>query len=258
MKRKFTNGLNWRTCMMMICTGCLLSSCFSPKAVIRIEPENEEVRWQYGQAFARQQTGDLEVQAAYNGMDKHYFFFDVEVTNQGEEEVLVDPILFSLDINGFQVKAIDPEAFLLGLDLDASRKEANAKNTALALGVVTVAAAVTAIATADRNVVSNNAGNDLTNDVATQLALEVVSIAPSLVINAASGPGVENLPPPNPKDRWFWTDFSLRKTTLRKGERVVGKVLFSKSELADRFQMVLPIGPETFRLQFKRMAYLPK
>jgi len=240
-----------------------LSSCFTPKPVVRVEPDSENVRWQYGQAFARQQTGNLEVQAAYNGNNKEYLFFDIEVTNFGEEEVLVDPREFYLNVNGLKLRAVDPEAFLLGLDLDASRREANSKNAAVAIGVAAVAATAAIIATADGDGNSNSSNNGNVNSYDggynnLDLAFDVVSIVPSLIIDLSSPRVVEEMPPIDHQDRNFWTDYTLRKTTLRKGERVSGKVLFPTHTLDDRFQMVLPVESSTFTMQFKRLLHQPR
>jgi len=264
MKIKSTNAFSWRSLTLGLFTAIFLSSCYTPKAVIRIEPDSEDVRWQYGQAFARQQANGLEVQAAYNGMNREYLFFDVEIINYEEEEVLIDPSRFFLDVNGFQRRAIDPEAFLLGLDMEASKREANSKNTAIVLSVVAVAATAAIIIAADNNssngnnVNANNASNvgqDI-NDIA--LATDVVSIFPSLVVDLSNNNQAGEVPPPNPKDRDFWTDFTLRKTTLRQNERVTGKVLFPLTELTDRFKLVMPVEEGAFRLQFKRMLHQPK
>lgn len=263
MKIKSTNAFSWRSLILGLFAIVFLSSCYTPKAVIRVEPDNEDVRWQYGQAFARQEANGLEVQAAYNGMNREYLFFDVEIVNYEEEEVLIDPSRFFLDLNGFQRRAIDPEAFLLGLEMEASKREANSKNTAIALGVVAVAATAAIIVAADNNnngnnVNANNASNvgqDL-NNIA--LATDVFSIFPSLVVDLSNNNQRGELPPPNPKDRDFWTDFTLRKTTLRQNERVTGKVLFPLTELTDRFKMGIPVETGIFRLQFKRMLHQPK
>lgn len=261
MKNKSTSNRSSLLFTFGLFSAFLLTSCFTPKPVVRVEPDNEKVRWQYGQAFARQQANDLEVQAAYNGNNREYLFFDVEVTNFGEKEVLVDPSQFYLNINSFQLRAIDPEAFLLGLDLDASRREANSKNTAVALGIATVAATVAVIATADNNsnASSNNAGNAFDSGYSSlDLAFDAVTIFPNLFIDLTAPRNFEEMPPVDPKDRNFWTDFTLRKTTLRKGERVSGKVLFPIHELDDRFQMVLPLEASTFQMQFKRKLHRPR
>lgn len=263
MKIKSTNAFSWRSLSLGLFAALFLSACYTPKAVIRVEPDNEDVRWQYGQAFARQQSDEVEVQAAYNGMNREYLFFDVEIINYGKEEVLVDPSRFFLDVNGFKRRAIDPEAFLLGLDMDASKRAANSKNTAIALGVVAVAATAAVIIAADKNSSGNNANANNTNNLGQDinnigLATDVVSIFPSLVVDLSANNQGGELPPPNPNDRDFWTDFTLRKTTLRENERVTGKVLFPLTELTDRFKMVMPVETGTFRLQFKRMLHQPK
>lgn len=263
MKNKSTRSFPRLLTGACICSILFLSSCFTPKPVVRVEPIDEDVRWQYGQAFARQQAGELEVQAAYNGNNREYLFFDVEITNYGEEEVLVDPKQFYLEVKGMKMRAADPEVILLGLDMEASRQEASSKNAAIAIGVATVAATAAIIATSDGNGNSNSSNNNVSannfdggyNNL--DLAVDLVSIVPNLIIDLSSPRVVEELPAADPQDRNFWTDFTLRKTTLRKGERVSGKVLFRTLDLDDRFQMVLPVESSIFRMQFKRLLFQP-
>ncbi|NRB47134.1 MAG: hypothetical protein HRU41_05635 [Saprospiraceae bacterium] len=265
MKNKSTRSFPVLLMGAFLCSTLFLSSCFTPKPVVRVEPMEEDVRWQYGQAFARQQSNDLEVQAAYNGNNREYLFFDVEVTNFGEEEVLVDPKQFYLEVKGMKMRAADPEVMLLGLDMDASRREANSKNAAVAIGVAAVAATAAIIATSDGNGNSNASNNNNASGNSfdggynnLDLAVDLVSIVPNLMIDLSAPRAVEEFPPVNPQDRNFWTDFTLRKTTLRQGERVSGKVLFRTLDLDDRFQMVLPVESSTFRMQFKRLLFQPR
>lgn len=264
MKIKSTRSLPRLHLGAFLCSLLFLSSCFTPKPVVRVEPIDEDIRWQYGQAFARQQSGELELQAAYNGNNREYLFFDVEITNYGEEEVLVDPKEFYLEIKGMKVRAADPEVILLGLDMDASRREANSKNAAVAIGVAAVAATAAIIATSDGDGNSNASNNNVAansfdaNYNNLDLAVDLVSIVPNLFIDLSSPRPVQEWPDADPQNRNFWTDFTLRKTTLRKGERVSGKVLFPTLDLDDRFQMVLPVESSVFRMQFKRMLYQPR
>lgn len=263
MKNKSTRSFPLLLMGACLCSTLFLTSCFTPKPVVRVEPVDEDVRWQYGQAFARQQADGLEVQAAYNGNNREYLFFDVEVTNFGEEEVLVDPKKFYLEVKGMKMRAADPEVILLGLDMDASRQEANSKNAAVAIGVAAVAATAAIIATSDGDGNSNSSNNNAVSNSFDggynnlDLAVDLVSIVPSLIIDLSSPRMVQELPPVDPQDRNFWTDFTLRKTTLRKGERVSGKVLFRTLDLDDRFQMILPMESTTFRMQFKQLLFQP-
>ncbi|GJM35623.1 MAG: hypothetical protein DHS20C18_46240 [Saprospiraceae bacterium] len=225
----------------------MFTSCFTPKSVVRINPEGENVRWNYGQAFARQKLGELEVQAAFSSYDKNFVMFDVEVINYSQEEVLVSPEYLFLEADGRQYKAIDPERKLLSMEIDESRRDAGRKNLAVAIGAAAVVGAVAAIASDS----DDNEGVD--NDNNEELAVT------SLYVGATIAPAVAQrpLPPPGPENSWFWSDFALRKTTLGPNEKVSGRVMFPRNDGLARIILVAPIKEEIFRLNFQQIIYKP-
>ncbi|HQN94679.1 MAG TPA: hypothetical protein PLQ09_11200, partial [Prolixibacteraceae bacterium] len=60
MKTHFT----LRASIVIATTVILLASCASPRAVIRMNPVSENVRWSYGQAFAADTVTGIVVEAA--------------------------------------------------------------------------------------------------------------------------------------------------------------------------------------------------
>lgn len=224
-----------------------LSACFSPKPVVRIEPTDEPQRWNYGQAILEAERDGITANAAYAYSDKDFWVFDVEVINWREERILVDPAGIELTFApiDMRIKAIDPEEQMLDMEMDASRREANAKNAAVVAGVVAVAAVTAAIATSDNNNNENNFDNN---------GVDVVNVAPTLVVGAGAG-----APPPAPiaVDPWFWTEQTLRKTTLEKGQKVRGKVLFSRNDQVQNFDLLVPIEELIFTFGFKQVLHQP-
>lgn len=237
--------------VLAACTLLALSACFSPKSVVRIEPTDEPQRWNYGQAILEAEKDGIAANAAYAYSDEDYWVFDVEVINWREDRIMVDPAGIELTIAPIDMKvsAIDPESQMLDMEMDASRREANAKNAAVVAGVVAVAAVATAIAT------SSGDNNDNTENNFDNNNLDVVNVAPTLVIGAGAGAP----PPPGPiaVDPWFWSEQTLRKTTLEKGQKVRGKVLFPRNDQIRNFDMLVPIEELIFKFGFKQVLHQP-
>ncbi|PHN03326.1 hypothetical protein CRP01_26955 [Flavilitoribacter nigricans DSM 23189 = NBRC 102662] len=228
-----------------------LSACFSPRPVVRVEPIEEPQRWNYGQAILEAEKNGITANAAFAYSDDDFLVFDVEVTNWREERILVDPAGIQLDVNSatsMYIPAIDPEEQMLGMEMDASRREANAKNAAVVAGVVAVAAVAAAVATSSND--NNNNENNFNND-----GVDVVNVAPTLVLGAGAG----GAPPPGPiaVDPWFWSDQTLRKTTLEKGQQVRGKVLFPRNDQIRNFEMSVPVEELIFTFEFRQVLHRP-
>jgi hypothetical protein len=227
-----------------------LNACFSPQPVVRVEPTDEPQKWNYGQAILEAEKDGIATNAAYAFSDDDYWVFDVEVINWREERIMVDPADIALTIApiDMRIPAVDPEAHLLGMEMDASRREANSKNAAVVAGVVAVAAVAAAVATSGDD--NNNNENNFDNDV-----VDVVNVAPTIVVGAGAGAP----PPPGPVavDPWFWSDQSLRKTTLEKGQKVRGKVLFPRNDQVRNFDMLVPVEELIFTFGFKQVLHQP-
>mgnify|MGYP007016033189 CR=1 FL=1 len=111
----------------------LLASCASPRAVIRMNPVSENVRWNYGQAFASDTVAGVVVEAAYDQSTLEYNIFDVTVINGSNMSYVVDPVNFCFHETQYDnsrdnvYRAIDPESMLLTIDKKESEVVGGAK-----------------------------------------------------------------------------------------------------------------------------------
>lgn len=225
----------------------LFPACFSPKPVVRVEPVAEPDKWNYGQAVLEAEKADILTSVSYAYSDKEFMVFHVEVTNWRDERLLVNPADISITIpdGGFKIPAIDPEQHMLDMELEASRREANSKNAAVVVGAVAVAAVAAAVITDNGNNNVENAGNN---------GVDVINVAPTVFIDD----GVQRGAAPYPVEPWFWTDQTLRKTTLEKGEMVRGKVVFPRNDNLPRFAMEIPVEEIMFTFSFKQIYHWPE
>lgn len=244
----------------------ILSSCAVPQAVIRMEPApDQQIRWDYGQAIVEKSVDSLFGRAAFDHAEKEYLVFNVDVTNLGHKDQLVAPELFYLTTStGTRYFALDPEKQLFSMEVQENIREANAKNAAVVAGVV-AAAAVTAVVVSeikdDKNDRNNNNNNEIRNNNSsgTDLLFSV-----PLVLNATPAPYVapliDNFEPnaPTTRERSFWTDYTLRKTTLAPGEKVRGKVLFRRQDTLRDFLFMLPVEQTVFSFGFKQKVFQPE
>ncbi len=256
---------------LVFATGMVLglSACFAPQAVIRMEPAaDQKVRWDYGQAIVEQSVDSLFGRAAFDHAEKDFLVFNVDITNLSQSDQLVAPEQFYLTTNtGTRYFAIDPEKELFSMEVRENVREANAKNAAVLAGVVAVAA-VTAAVVSEVNDKDNNNGNNNNNNNEirnnrnndnTNLFLSV-----PLVINSASESAVQpNVGPfepnaPTINERGFWTDYTLRKTTLAPGEKVRGKVLFRRQDALRDFLLMVPVEKSVFSFGFKQKVFQPQ
>ncbi|WP_353484537.1 hypothetical protein [Haliscomenobacter sp.] len=247
-----------------------LSSCAVPQAVVRVEPTaDQKVRWDYGQAIVEKSVDSLFGRAAFDHAEKEFLVFNVDVTNLSQRDLLVAPELFYITTStGTRYFALDPEKQLFSMEVQENVREANAKNAAVLAGVV-AAAAVTAVVVSEikdakenRNNNSNsNNENRNNNQSNTNFLLSV-----PLVINSSSADqsiaqsNIDNFEPnrPTTRDRDFWTDYTLRKTTLAPGEKARGKVLFSRQDALKDFLLMLPVEQSVFSFGFKQKVFQPQ
>ena len=237
----------------------LWTGCFTPRTVIRMQPdESENVFWSNGQAIAEQIQDSVIARAAFSHATPEYLIFDIEVINQGGSSILVAPEdLYIATPQNFQLPAIDPERQLLSMEIDASRQEARAKNTAVATGLIAAGAIIAVAATSDGDAGDGDDFDDYDAvDAAVDVAIPALYLSTAFRQEAVLSAPISALP--LPYDPIFWSDYTLRKTTLRPGESVRGLVAFNRFDQTDRFELALPLEELKFRFSFEQVLIQPR
>ncbi|MBI1228420.1 MAG: hypothetical protein GC192_24510 [Bacteroidetes bacterium] len=231
---------------LSICIVILLSSCFTPRSIIRMDAkEAENVKWSYGKELTIQQMDSLQTQIYFDTYNKSDLVFDVEVTNYRSEPVLLSPekIYLKCAESEFIHPSIDPEKILLKEEIDISRREAAAKNTAVIVGVATVATVV-AVAVADKGGNGSNNDNNSNNFYSNNIIISNY-VAPPLAA------------PVMPPSLDFWANYSLRKTTLDQNYKVGGKVVIPRMDSCPNLEVYMPVGDEIFKAGFIQTVIQP-
>ncbi|HKK75627.1 MAG TPA: hypothetical protein VJ953_11185 [Saprospiraceae bacterium] len=247
----------------LFCCSILFSSCFVPREVIRIAPdESERVFWHQGQAIAEAQLDNIIARAAYSHANRDYLVFDVEVFNESDQPCLLSPENFSLTTaQNLRLRAADPEKEMFALDMNSSRNEARAKNWAVAGGVALATAAVVAAVSSDGADNIDGLVGDGYNavDASLDLAAGVANIAWGLSFHndpVLSVPA-NVLPPIGSYD--FWQSVALRRTTIMPGSSIRGLVAFprNKQRTAGTLLLDVPLECAVFRFRFTQMNFQP-
>jgi hypothetical protein len=222
-----------------------LTSCFAPRPIVQMEvEESENIKWNYGRQVVRLKSDSLEAEIFFDTYTKKHLVFDVEVTNWSSREVLVSPeeIYLQRDSDGSPIPALDPEVEIFGKKVEASRREANSKNLAVAVGVAAVATVVAVAATSDGDNTNNNNDNGNNFTSITYIGTDVAPPAPAVYL---------------PPDIAFWEDVSLRKTTLAKGFKVGGKVVFPRLDQYQSFSISIPVDGRVLTAHFRQKVFQP-
>lgn len=232
----------------------LLAACASPMAVIRMNPESEQLNWNYGQAYAADTVAGIIVEAAFDKATKEHHVFDVAVVNGSNLDFLVDPSGFYIeDVTNANeqitsIKAIDPEIMLLNIDKQLSKDEANSKNAAVGMAVAAGAlvAASVAVAVIDDNQHHYHRSPD-----------PDLMLAAPIIIGAAADDEVVSYASPLEQQRELWERATIRKTTLKPGYKIEGKVYFPRFENPGRYVLKLPVDDQLVEITFVQLNFMP-
>lgn len=222
-----------------------LSSCFTPQRILQVEAEtSENIRWNYGRQVIRLQSDSIEAEIFFDTHTKKYLVFDVEVTNWSSRDILVSPeeIYLHWGENDPKIPALDPELEIFGKKMKASKQEAAAKNLAVIAGVAAVATVVAVAAATNDSGNNNNQENNNNFSTVTFVSTDVVPPPPSTYL---------------PPDMAFWEELSLRKTTLAKGYKVGGKVVFPRVDGYPYFNVSIPADGRVLTAHFKQRVFQP-
>jgi len=232
----------------------LLASCASPRAVIRMNPVSEDVRWNYGQAFASDTVDGIVVEAAFDQSTPEYNIFDVTVINGSNMSYLVDPAKFTFKETRYDdspanvYSALDPENMLLSIDQKESKDEADAKNAAI--GAVVVAGAVVATAA-----IAAANSNDVDMFHHHRHPDPGFLVAAPLLLDGTDEPIAAMTE--NQRRRDMWANGTVRKTTLEPGYRIDGKIYFARFEKSATYVLQLPIDEQFAQIPFNQLTFNP-
>ena len=226
----------------------LVQSCSAPKSILRLEPEQKDVKWLFGQSFAVDSLFGIIYEVGFDQLVNNQYWFDFTITNRSNMPILIDPANFSYQAYDslynqqtiVPVAAIDPEEEIMGIDKELSQNEARAKNQ---LGISLFAAGVD-IATGIAVLSDNNPNND---HVRTHL------------FEAAQADAIDNNFETQDLNqlRDEWARYTIRKTTLDCNYTMHGKVFFYAMPQSTYIKLLLPVDDQAIEMTFKQVKHSP-
>lgn len=234
--------------LFLMSTLLVFTACFSPKPVIRMEAADEHYyEWNYGRQLVFTDKEDLTAKVMFDKYTRKHLIFDIEIINNGNEKVVVNPEEWWLEPVPAPTKtqrfALDPEKEILNLELNDSREEAYAKNAAAIAGVAAVAATVA--------IAAKGSSANTTQDVSGNT---IVYLDPNVYIPVVPGVAPSYIPP---TEKEFWETLALRKTTVPPGYKVGGKVVFPRYDRAPTLKLHLPVAGKELLVTLRQRLIKP-
>jgi len=224
----------------------VIAACATALPVVRLQPQGSDVVWVSGRAVVASAHDGIRVAAAFDHQDGQAIAFRIEVANDTEERIDVDPkdMHFAVCVSdpncSGKRKVIDPEQKLLALDHARSQEEADAKNMAVA-GTTLILLSVTAdVASSSRR--SGHIGN--------RAMLASLSVDNSA---AASHRRVGDID----ADRSVWLASAFRRTTLLPRHGAAGLVYVPLKPNAQYVRLEVTVAGRDFVFPFSQAVTTP-
>ena len=81
----------------VILVAILLQSCFSPKNILKLQPEEKnDGRWLYGQHFVSDSLNGIIYEVGFERCQNEQYWFNFTVINRSNLPILIDPMVFRL------------------------------------------------------------------------------------------------------------------------------------------------------------------
>lgn len=223
-----------------------LQSCQSPRNIVKLHPEKENVKWRYGQQFVADSLNGIVYEVGYEQLRDNRYWFDFSITNRSNIPILIDPTdfycqAFDEDMQPLteeKVSAIDPETEILETEMELSKIEAREVNQ---IGFSFLAAGID-VASGIAVATDNNPHN---NHMRTHLYHH------ALAANAHNAFESENLA----EIMDSWKSSTIRKTTLETNYSMQGKVFFPAFREAAFVKLYLPVDNDEMEMEFKQVQY---
>lgn len=226
-----------RIIRLILFTTLLLGGCVAPE-VLKVVPLNEDVKWRYGNQLVSKDTEGVTCELTFLRTTPDYFIYQVNVVNNSNKSLLVDPGLFYMvpaaegQTSYGVIKAIDPESHLLSLDKREARVKRNGP------GIVLLSAAGLALGASFAN--ADNESGPLFAEAADGLAQGFI----------AHSYNRQNELADIKDERDFWENKALRKTSIEPTYKVDGLVLFPRCSHCREMKLYIPLDELTFTYNY--------
>ena len=234
---------------LLISSSFFLTNCYvPPNSILKLKPQTQNNDWYKGKEIATLANDSVTIRISYDRSLNNEYLFDIDVINNSEKPLLVEPEKFSYRMTKGSIKlgdslkrvsAKDPEIVILDLQKANSLHQSSMETQSMiySLGYFLQFAGQTkALVTGDVELSDriDRQGHRLRED---QLMDDIK--------NNKISESLEN-------SSYLWEILALRKTTLFKNESISGKVFFPATELAKTLEFSFPINNYELKILFNQ------
>lgn len=239
--------------IFILLTISIFYSCTVTKPVAKLTSYSDDLTWQQGRQVLRTACDSFTVFSVFERSEGDQLVFDIEIFNQSEQAVLVEPVRFfyvPYALSGEELKtshvcgAIDPELKLVGIEQSINQAvadEANQKSWDVAMLATGVALTMAAVATgAEYSFYNSLDEGDIEEVISSDYGS---SVSPDYDMNS------------HENNYQYWANEVLRKTTLFNGKSVRGKVYFPMHKTASKYIFYLPLGQSEVAIEYYQQTF---
>ncbi|MHC1704530.1 MAG: hypothetical protein AB9846_11530 [Tenuifilaceae bacterium] len=252
--------------IIIVAFATTLTSCFSAKPVIRVNPEETQTTWEKGKEYVSYKKGEYEAHLSYHGSNNQYLIFDVDVVNKNGEEFLVAPENIKIYTGKWDnskqaviydntpIRAIDPEMELLKIDMANSKAEASMKNAQIAAVAICAVAVPLSIAASISDINNSNSSDYSVSNTELVDAGVNIALGATAITQISQEAEIISLN----DNQYTWKEASLRKTTLSPGYSIRGLVFFPIPDIQVRKILIeVPTPNENISFKYNIVLYYP-
>ena len=235
--------------------GCLfLTGCYSPIPVARLVPLSVNNTWQHGNQMATAAENDgVVVNATYQKSVDEELILNVQVINNSDEAILVDPKFFyyqplnqdTMAPMEATYAAINPESKLMQLDIERSRLIAKSKNEELYESIGSTQDLMTSIGSLTGNFSEDEAAKYKEKSRQRQAEYKQEQL-----LNQSKMSSVTTT-------RQMLATSALRKTTVNPGSEAQGLVYFPRFDEAPLMKFNYRVAARDFEVIFEQKLIKP-
>ena len=224
-----------------------LSSCYTTKSVMKLQPDNSEVRWENGNAYIADSVYGVKYEIGCIGIRDSQYVFDFRIVNRSNMPYVVDPSFFYYrpcnesmqEIGISKVPAIDPDIELSRINKGLSQTETKRKNQ---FGIALLAIGADILSSI---VMSNdyNPHDHFMRD-AVSGGIQTAIVASAIANDADS----ENLT----YEKQKYSNAVVRKTTLNTNYSISGEVFFPVTANSSYIRIYVPVDNSLIMFTFKQ------
>ncbi len=229
--------------VFVVVTAVAVVGCATPAPLVRLNPDSANVIWVGGRASMQQLQTGVQVAAAFEHQDGRALAVRVEVRNDSDDRLEVDPgnitysVCRTVDVRSCAAsqRVVDPEQMLAALDTAQSRNVAEAANSQAFLGTLVLLNAVGDVASVASGHANRNTG------VGTAMAVDAMDSNANAADSAQTSIAVQ---------RQVWSDQALRRNSLFPGQGTAGLVYLPINLQAGFVWLQITVAGRTFPFHF--------